>query len=312
MSRRILVTGGAGFIGSHLSRRLLDSGGSVVCLDNLRTGKEGNIAPLLNNPRFTLLKQDVREPVDLAVDEIFHLACPASPVHYQEDRVMTTLTNVVGTDNILSLAAKTGARVLLTSTSEVYGDPLVTPQQESYWGNVNPNGVRSCYDEGKRTAESLMVSYHDQRGVDIRIARIFNTYGPLMDQDDGRVVSNFIVQALTGQPLTVYGDGSQTRSFCYVSDMVEGLIRLMASPTYTGPTNLGNPEERSIIEFARLILEMTGSASTIVRRELPPDDPKIRRPDIAKARRELGWEPRVSFVEGLAETIAYFRMIISE
>jgi UDP-glucuronate decarboxylase len=312
MLHRTLVTGGAGFIGSHLSRRLLDGGKSVVCLDNFCTGKEANIAPLLDNPRFTLLCGDVREPVDLAVDEIFHLACPASPVHYQEDRVITTLTNVVGTDNVLSLAAKTGARVLLTSTSEVYGDPLVTPQEESYWGNVNPNGVRSCYDEGKRAAESLMVSYHDQRGVDIRIARIFNTYGPLMDRDDGRVVSNFIVQALTGRPLTVYGDGSQTRSFCYVSDMVEGLIRLMASPAYTGPTNLGNPEERSIIEFARLIIEMTGSASTIATMELPPDDPKVRRPDIAKARRELGWEPRVPLEQGLGKTIDYFKTIIPE
>jgi UDP-glucuronate decarboxylase len=307
MTRRVLVTGGAGFIGCHLCNRLLDEGNEVVCLDNFYTGDEGNIDRLKRNPRFKLIAQDVREPIDLGVNEIYHLACPASPVHYQRDRVVTTLTNVVGTDTVLKLAEQAGARILLASTSEVYGDPLVSPQPESYWGNVNPNGLRSCYDEGKRTAESLAVSYREQRGVDIRIVRIFNTYGPRMDVQDGRAVSNFIVQALSGKPLTVYGDGSQTRSFCYVSDMVEGLIRLMASTGYTGPVNLGNPDERSIIEIARLVAEMTGSGSPIVFVGLPPDDPKVRRPDIAKARAELGWEPTVSLEEGLRQTIAYFK-----
>ncbi len=311
MTKRILVTGGAGFIGCHLSRRLLDEGNEVICLDDYYTGKRQNVEDLTGNPRFSLVNRDVRDPGDLpVVGEIYNLACPASPIHFQEDRVMTTLTSVIGTDRMLGLASKTGARILLASTSEVYGDPLVSPQTESYWGNVNPNGVRSCYDEGKRTAESLAVSYHEQSGVDIRIARIFNTYGPRMDVNDGRVVSNFIVQALSGRPLTVYGDGTQTRSFCYVSDMVEGLIRLMAADAYTGPTNLGNPEERSIIEIARLIKEMTGSDSPTVFKELPSDDPKVRRPDISKARREIGWEPLIALNEGLQETIAYFRTVV--
>jgi UDP-glucuronate decarboxylase len=311
MTRRILVTGGAGFIGCHLCRRLLDEGNEVVCLDNFYTGKHQNIEDLMGNPRFSLVERDVREPGELPfVEEIYNLACPASPIHYQRDRIVTTLTSVVGANRMLELALKAGARILLASTSEVYGDPLVSPQVESYWGNVNPNGMRSCYDEGKRVAESLAVSYHEQSGVDIRIPRIFNTYGPRMDVDDGRVVSNFIVQALTGKPVTVYGDGRQTRSFCYVSDMVEGLVRLMASDAYTGPTNLGNPEERSITEIARTVKEMTGSNSPIILKELPPDDPKMRRPDITKARREIGWEPTVPLEEGLRETIAYFRTVV--
>ncbi len=307
MTGRVLVTGGAGFIGCHLCDRLLDEDNEVVCIDNFSTGVEGNLARLKKNPRFRMIVRDVREPVDLMVDRIYHLACPASPVHYQKDRVMTTLTNVVGTDAMLRLAEKTGARFLLASTSEVYGDPLVSPQSEPYWGNVNPNGLRSCYDEGKRVAESLAVSYREQHGVDIRIARIFNTYGPMMDVKDGRAVSNFIVQALSGTPLTVYGDGTQTRSFCYVSDTVGGLVRLMGSTAYTGPVNLGNPDERSIIEIARLIIEMTGSSSPIVFAKLPPDDPKKRKPDIAKACGEIGWGPAVPLEEGLKETIAYFR-----
>ncbi len=307
MSGRVLVTGGAGFIGCHLCERLLGEGNEVVCLDNFCSGFEENIDPLRQNPRFELIARDVRETLELEVDRIYHLACPASPVHYQRDRVMTTLTSVVGTDTVLKLAEKTGARFLLASTSEVYGDPDVSPQPESYWGNVNPNGLRSCYDGGKRTAESLAVSYHQQHGVDIRIVRIFNTYGPRMDIEDGRAVSNFIVRALSGRPLAVYGDGSQTRSFCYVSDMVEGLVRLMESPGYTGPVNVGNPDERSIVEIARLIIEMTGSGSPIVFADLPADDPKVRRPDISKARAELGWGPTVPLEEGLRETIAYFR-----
>jgi UDP-glucuronate decarboxylase len=310
MTGSVLVAGGAGFIGCHLCRRLLDEGNEVICLDNFYTGKRQNVEDLVAHPHFRLFDRDVRDPGDIvAVDRIYNLACPASPVHYQRDRVMTALTCAVGADRMLNLAGGFGARVLLASTSEVYGDPLVSPQVESYWGNVNPNGVRSCYDEGKRLAESIAVSYHEQSGVDIRIARIFNTYGPRMDVNDGRVVSNFIVQALTGMPLTVYGDGSQTRSFCYVSDMVDGLIRLMESPAYTGPTNLGNPEERTVIEFARLIKEMTESRSTIGFEALPADDPKIRRPDITKARTELGWLPAVPLKEGLRETIAYFRSI---
>jgi UDP-glucuronate decarboxylase len=304
---RILVTGGAGFIGSHLCARLLDEGNEVTCLDNLSTGAEENIDRLRTSPRFRLIHKDVCEAIDLGADRVYHLACPASPIHYRRDRVTTTLTNAVGTDSVLRLARKTGGRVLLASTSEIYGDPLVCPQQESYWGNVNPNGPRSCYDEGKRVAESLMVSYHEQHGVDIRIARIFNTYGPGMDVEDGRAVPNFIVQAVSGRPLTVYGDGGQTRSFCYVSDMVEGLIRLMESAGYTGPVNLGNPDERSIVETARLIKTMVGGDSPIVFTELPSDDPKMRCPDIAKARRELGWQPTVPLEDGLGETIAYFR-----
>jgi UDP-glucuronate decarboxylase len=311
MTGPILVTGGAGFIGCHLCKRLLDDGEQVICLDNFYTGRQQNIRDLLSHPHFSLIEHDVRDPGDIdAVARIYNLACPASPIHYQKDRVMTTLTVVDGANRMLELALKSGARVLFASTSEVYGDPLVSPQTESYWGNVNPNGVRSCYDESKRLAESLAVSYHEQSGVDIRIARIFNTYGPRMDINDGRVVSNFIVQALSGKPLTVYGDGSQTRSFCYVSDMVEALAQLMGSPAYTGPTNLGNPTERSVIEFARLIKQMTGSDSPIVFEQLPPDDPKIRRPDITKARAELGWKPTVSLEEGLRETIAYFRTIV--
>jgi len=311
MSGPILVTGGAGFVGCHLCERLLDEGNEVICLDNFYTGHWRNIKEAMAHPRFSVIDRDVRDPGELgAVSRIYNLACPASPVHYQRDRIMTTLTTVIGAHRMLDLAVQSGARVLFASTSEVYGDPLITPQAESYWGNVNPNGVRSCYDEGKRLAESLAVSYHEESGADIRIARIFNTYGPRMDINDGRVVSNFIVEALTNRPLTVFGDGSQTRSFCFVSDMVEALIRLMESPAYTGPTNLGNPTERSIAEFARIIKEMTGTASPIVFEELPPDDPKIRRPDITKAKAELNWAPSVTLEEGLEKTIAYFRTII--
>jgi UDP-glucuronate decarboxylase len=310
VTKRILVTGGAGFIGCHLSERLLEEQNEVVCLDNFYTGSRDNIGRLLKNPRFSLIEGDVCDPIDLRIDEIFHLACPASPVHYQRDRIVTTLTSVIGTDTTLRLAEETGARILFASTSEVYGDPPFCPQPESYWGNVNPNGIRSCYDEGKRTAESLMISYHEQHGVDIRIARIFNTYGPKMDKDDGRAVSNFVVQALVGEPITVYGDGSQTRSFCYVSDMVDGLIALMASPVYTGPMNLGNPEEKAVLEIARIIKELTGSVSSVVFKVLPGDDPKVRCPDITKAREELGWEPTVSFERGVERTIAYFRELL--
>jgi UDP-glucuronate decarboxylase len=307
MSKPILVTGGAGFIGRHLIRRLLEEGREVVCLDNLYTGRRQNVEAFSDQRSFSFVEQDVRDPFDREVEEIYHLACPASPIHYQKDRVMTTLTCVVGTDRMLALAERSGARILFASTSEVYGDPTVSPQPETYRGSVNPNGVRSCYDEGKRAAESLMLSYHDERRVDIRIARIFNTYGPYMDRDDGRVVSNFIVQALSEKPITVYGDGNQTRSFCYVSDMVEGLTRLMKSPSYAGPTNLGNPDERPVSEIARIIKELAGSASPIVFEPLPPDDPKVRCPDITKARRELGWEPVVPFEEGVKKTIDYFR-----
>lgn len=307
MPRRILVTGGAGFIGSHLCERLIEGGDEVICLDNFFTGSRDNIKHLFRNYRFELVRHDLVNPILLEVDQIYNLACPASPVHYQYNPVKTVKTNVMGTLNMLGLAKRVKARILQASTSEVYGDPTVHPQPESYWGNVNCIGLRSCYDEGKRLAETLMLDYHRQNDVDIRIARIFNTYGPRMALDDGRVISNFIVQALRGEQLTVYGDGSQTRSFCYVSDLVEGLILLMEKDEFIGPVNLGNPHEMTMLELAETIIKITGSQGDIEYRPLPPDDPVKRRPDITLARTRLGWRPKVPFDEGLSLTIDYFR-----
>ncbi|WP_306533808.1 UDP-glucuronic acid decarboxylase family protein [Geobacter sp.] len=303
---RVLVTGGAGFIGSHLCARLMNDGHEVLCLDNFFTGSKNNILALLGNPRFELIRHDITEPILLEVDQIYHLACPASPVHYQYNPVKTIKTSVMGTINMLGLAKRVRAPILLASTSEVYGDPQVHPQPETYWGNVNPIGIRSCYDEGKRVAETLMMDYHRQNGVDIRIVRIFNTFGPRMAEHDGRVVSNFIVQALKGEDITVYGDGSQTRSFCYVSDLVEGLVRVMSCNGFIGPVNLGNPVETTIIEFARRIIALTGSHSQIVYKPLPSDDPQQRQPDITLARTTLGWEPLVPLEAGLKKTVDYF------
>ena len=303
---RILVTGGAGFIGSHLCERLVAAGHDVICLDNFFTGSKENVAQLLENCRFELLRHDVIEPILLEVDRIYNLACPASPVHYQYNPVKTVKTNVMGTLNMLGLAKRVSARILQASTSEVYGDPHVHPQPESYWGNVNPIGIRSCYDEGKRLAETLMMDYHRQNRVDIRIVRIFNTYGPRMAENDGRVVSNFILQALRGEDLTVYGDGSQTRSFCYVDDLVDGMIRTMDLDDFTGPVNLGNPLEHTILEFAERIIRLTGSRSKIAFRPLPQDDPRQRRPDITLAAAKLGWKPKVDLESGLRRTIDYF------
>ena len=307
MHMRILVTGGAGFLGSHLCERLLREGHEVICLDNFFTGRRKNIHAYLADPNFELLRHDVVEPLLLEVDRIYHLACPASPVHYQYNPVKTIKTNVLGTHNMLGLAKRTRARFLLASTSEVYGDPKVHPQTEDYWGNVNPIGIRSCYDEGKRVAETFTMDYHRQNRVDIRIVRIFNTYGPRMLPDDGRVVSNFIVQALKGEDITVYGDGSQTRSFCYVDDLIDGMVRMMGSENFTGPVNLGNPEEFTILALAKKIIAMTGSRSKIVFKPLPSDDPTQRQPDIGLAKQKLGWEPKVSVDEGFKTTIDYFR-----
>ena len=304
---RILVTGGAGFLGSHLCERLLKEGHEVVCLDNFFTGRRRNIHPYLANPDFELVRHDVVEPILLEVDRIYHLACPASPIHYQYNPVKTIKTNVLGTHNMLGLAKRTRARFLLASTSEVYGDPKVHPQTEDYWGNVNPIGFRSCYDEGKRVAETFTMDYHRQNRVDVRIVRIFNTYGPRMLADDGRVVSNFIVQALKGDDITVYGDGSQTRSFCYVDDLVDGLARMMENDGFIGPVNLGNPREFTILELAKKIIAMTGSRSKIVLRPLPSDDPTQRQPDIALAKQKLGWQPKVDVDNGFNMTIDYFR-----
>lgn len=303
---RVLVTGGAGFLGSHLCEALLAQGREVICADNFFTGRKANIAHLLDHPRFELLRHDVTHPLFVEVDRIYNLACPASPVHYQYNPVKTIKTSVLGAIHMLGLAKRVRARILQASTSEVYGDPAVHPQPETYWGHVNPIGIRSCYDEGKRAAECLFMDYHRQNRVDIRIARIFNTYGPRMLPNDGRVVSNFIVQALRGEPLTVYGDGSQTRSFCYVDDMVEGLVRLMNTEGLTGPLNLGNPSEFTILELAEQVRELTGSRSEIRFLPLPCDDPTQRQPDISKARRILGWEPKVPLAEGLHRTVAYF------
>jgi UDP-glucuronate decarboxylase len=311
LRKRVLVTGGAGFLGSHLCERLLETGYDVLCVDNLFTGTKQNVLHLLDNPYFELMRHDITFPLYVEVDEIYNLACPASPIHYQFDPVQTTKTCVHGAINMLGLAKRVKARILQASTSEVYGDPSVHPQTEVYWGNVNPVGPRSCYDEGKRCAETLFFDYYRQHGLAIRVARIFNTYGPRMHPNDGRVVSNFIVQALKGLPITVYGDGSQTRSFCYVSDMVDGLIALMEAPdAVTGPVNLGNPSENTILEIAELILAKTGARSEIAFKPLPADDPKMRQPDIALAKTELGWEPAVPLDGGLDETIAYFEKTI--
>ncbi len=303
---RVLVTGGAGFIGSHLCERLLGDGHEVLCLDNFFTGSKRNIAHLMGNDRFELIRHDITQPILLEVDRIYNLACPASPIHYQYNPVKTIKTNVLGAIHMLGLAKRVRARVLQASTSEVYGDPQVHPQEEGYWGNVNPIGIRSCYDEGKRVAETLMMDYHRQNGVDIRIVRIFNTYGPRMAENDGRVVSNFIIQALRDKDLTVYGDGSQTRSFCFVDDLVDGMVRMMECEGFVGPVNMGNPSETSILEFARKIIALTGSKGKVVFKPLPADDPRQRQPDISLAREKLGWEPFVDVDTGLKKTIAYF------
>jgi UDP-glucuronate decarboxylase len=308
---RTLVTGGAGFIGSHLCERLLAQGDEVVCLDNFFTGSKKNISHLLDSNNFELIRHDITEPILLEVDRIYNLACPASPVHYQYNPVKTVKTSVMGTINLLGMAKRVKARILQASTSEVYGDPQIHPQTEDYWGNVNPIGIRSCYDEGKRVAETLMMDYHRQNNVDVRIIRIFNTYGPRMAENDGRVVSNFIVQALKGKDLTVYGDGSQTRSFCYVSDLVDGIVRMMDCEGFTGPVNLGNPAETTILEFAERIIKLTGSRSKIIFKQLPPDDPRQRQPDISLAEDKLGWKPVVPVEVGLKQTIEYFSTLIS-
>lgn len=309
---RVLVTGGAGFIGSHLCERLLKEGSEVICLDNFFTGRKENIAHLMDNPLFELIRHDVIEPVLLEVDRIYNLACPASPVHYQYNPVKTIKTNIMGTLNMLGLAKRVRARILQASTSEVYGDPKLHPQPEEYWGNVNPIGPRGCYDEGKRCAESLMFAYHRQNGVDIRVVRIFNTYGPRMLENDGRVVSNFIVQALRGKDITVYGEGSQTRSFCYIDDMVDGLIKMMEKDDIVGPVNIGNPGEFTVLELANIVKRLTGSSSRIVFKELPQDDPVQRRPDISKAKKDLGWRPSVELEEGLMRSIEYFSAHIND
>jgi len=312
MRIRNLVTGGAGFIGSHLIKTLLERNEEVICLDNFFTGSKRNIAPLLGQPGLELVRHDVVEPIMLEVDRIYNLACPASPIHYQYNPVKTVKTNVMGALNMLGLAKRVKARILQASTSEIYGDPKIHPQTEVYWGHVNPIGLRSCYDEGKRLAETLMMDYHRQNGVDIRIVRIFNTYGPNMALNDGRVISNFIVQALKGEPLTVYGRGTQSRSFCYVSDLVEGLVRMMDQDDFSGPVNLGNPTELSILEIARKVIQATGSGSSITHRELPADDPVQRRPDISLAKEKLNWAPAVDLETGLERTVAYFRQVLQE
>jgi UDP-glucuronate decarboxylase len=306
--KRILVTGGAGFLGSHLCERLLANGDDVLCVDNFFTGRKDNVAHLIGDPRFELMRHDITFPLYVEVDEIYNLACPASPIHYQYDPVQTTKTSVHGAINMLGLAKRTGARILQASTSEVYGDPEIHPQPEHYWGRVNPVGVRSCYDEGKRCAETLFFDYRRQHGVRIKVARIFNTYGPRMHPNDGRVVSNFIVQALLGEDITIYGEGTQTRSFCYVDDLIEALIRLMATgDDITGPINIGNPVEFTIHDLAILVLQMTGSASSMIYQPLPQDDPRQRQPDIGLARQILRWEPTTPLAEGLVRTIAHFR-----
>ncbi|MEH3123096.1 MAG: SDR family oxidoreductase [Sphingomonas phyllosphaerae] len=310
--KRILVTGGAGFLGSHLIDRLLERGDEVVCVDNLFTGTKRNIEHLHSNPRFEFMRHDVCFPLYVEVDEIYNLACPASPIHYQHDPVQTTKTSVIGAINMLGLAKRLKCKIFQASTSEVYGDPHVHPQTEDYWGNVNPIGIRSCYDEGKRCAETLFFDYHRQLGLEVKVARIFNTYGPRMHPADGRVVSNFIMQALKDEPITLYGDGSQTRSFCYRDDLVEGFLRLMdTAPDFAGPVNIGNPNEFTIRELAELVIELTGSRSTLDYRPLPQDDPMQRQPNITVARDKLGWEPKVQLREGLERTIDYFRDFVS-
>lgn len=311
LRKRILVTGGAGFLGSHLCEKLLNKGYDVICADNFFTGSRENILHLLGNPRFELLRHDVTFPLYVEVDEIYNLACPASPIHYQFDPVQTTKTSVHGAINMLGLAKRTKARILQASTSEVYGDPEVHPQQESYWGRVNPIGPRSCYDEGKRCAETLFFDYHRQHGIEIKVARIFNTYGPRMHPNDGRVVSNFIMQALRREPITLYGDGAQTRSFCYVDDLIEGLVRLMESPAaLTGPVNLGNPNEFTIRELATEVISLTASGSALDFKPLPQDDPRQRKPDITLASTALGWSPTIQLREGLTHTIDYFSSLM--
>ncbi|MBI2411754.1 MAG: SDR family oxidoreductase [Deltaproteobacteria bacterium] len=304
--KRILVTGGAGFIGSHLCEKLLNEGNEVICLDNFFTGRKENIAHLMDNPVFEVVRHDVIEPILIEVDQIYNLACPASPVHYQYNPVKTIKTNIMGALNMLGLAKRVRARILQASTSEVYGDPKVHPQTEDYWGNTNPIGPRACYDEGKRCAETLMFAYNKQNGVDIKVIRIFNTYGPRMLENDGRVVSNFIVQALRGQDITIYGDGSQTRSFCYVDDLVDGIVKMMDNNDITGPVNLGNPGEFTVLELANIIRRLTGSSSKVIKMPLPPDDPVQRRPDITIARKTLDWDPTIKLEDGLKKTIAYF------
>jgi UDP-glucuronate decarboxylase len=310
--KRVLITGGAGFLGSHLCDRLLADGCDVLCVDNFYSGTKDNVAHLIGNPRFELLRHDVTFPLNVEVDEIYNLACPASPVHYQRDPVQTTKTSIYGAINMLGLAKRTKAKIFQASTSEIYGDPEVHPQQESYWGHVNPIGIRSCYDEGKRCAETLFFDYLRQHQLEIKVVRIFNTYGPRMHPNDGRVVSNFIVQALRGDDITIYGDGSQTRSFCYVDDLIEGFVRLMASPKeVTGPINIGNPGEFTIRELAETVLNMVGGKSKLVMMPLPEDDPKQRKPDISYAKDVLGWEPNIKLVEGLSRTIEHFRTSLS-
>jgi len=310
---RTLVTGGAGFLGSHLCERLVSEGHDVICLDNFFTGSKVNVAHLLNKPNFELMRHDVTFPLYVEVDQIYNLACPASPVHYQHDPVQTTKTSVHGAINMLGLAKRTGARIFQASTSEVYGDPEVHPQPESYWGKVNPIGIRSCYDEGKRCAETLFFDYHRQHNLDIKVARIFNTYGPRMHPNDGRVVSNFIVQVLKGENITIYGDGQQTRSFCYVDDLIEGFVRLMSTePGITGPVNLGNPGEFTMLELAEKVLKLVGGKSKLTHLPLPADDPKQRQPNIELAKDQLGWEPKVSLDEGLKRTVDYFAKLLKD
>lgn len=312
LTKRILVTGGAGFLGSHLCARLLNEGHDIMCLDNFFTGTKQNILPLMHNPRFELIRHDVTFPIYLELDEIYNLACPASPIHYQHDPVQTTKTSVHGAINMLGLAKRTKATILQASTSEVYGDPDCHPQPESYWGNVNPIGMRSCYDEGKRCAETLFFDYRRQHDMAIKVVRIFNTYGPNMHPNDGRVVSNFIVQALQNRPITIYGKGTQTRSFCYVDDMIEGFVRMMATPfEMTGPVNLGNPGEFTMLELAEVILELTDSKSQLTFEPLPHDDPQQRRPDITLAKESMDWQPTIPLREGLQKTIAYFDQLLS-
>ena len=309
--KSVLVTGGAGFIGSHLCERLIEAGHEAICLDNFFTGTKRNIEHLIGHPRFELLRHDVTFPLYVEVDEIYNLACPASPIHYQHDPVQTTKTSVHGAINMLGLAKRLRCRILQASTSEVYGDPAIHPQTEDYWGNVNPIGPRSCYDEGKRCAETLFFDYLRQHRLEIKVARIFNTYGPRMHPNDGRVVSNFVVQALKGEPITIYGDGSQTRSFCYVDDLVDGLMRLMGTAAdFTSPVNLGNPGEFTIRRLAEMVIDMTGSKSSLIAKPLPADDPRQRQPDIALAKRTLGWEPRIPLKDGLKLTIAYFDRLL--
>ena len=310
--KTILVTGGAGFLGSHLCERLIGRGDEVICIDNFFTGHRRNIEHLLNHPRFELMRHDIVHPLFVEVDQVYNLACPASPIHYRFNPIKTIKCSTVGMVNMLGLARRTKARILQASTSEVYGDPEVHPQTESYWGHVNPIGERSCYDEGKRVAEALCMDYHRQNGVNIRIVRIFNTYGPRMDSEDGRVLSNFVVQALRGDPITIYGEGEQTRSFCYVDDLIEAMIGMMDQDESTGPVNIGNPDEVSVMDLARLVVRATGSRSPIVKAPLPRDDPRRRRPDIGLAQKLLGWSPKVKLAEGLQKTIEYFRGILEE